>query len=141
MFEIFLINILLLTLAVLIHYECLFKITSYLPKSAFKPRSRILIGVFGALLAHIIEVWMFGAAYYFISAHDSYGHLSGNFDGSWWDSIYFSFTVYTTLGFGDIEVHGPLRFVTGIESLTGLVLITWTASFLYLEMRRYWNML
>jgi hypothetical protein len=29
--------------------------------------------------------------------------------------------------------------LTGLESLTGLVLITWTASFLYYEMQRYWN--
>jgi|SRR6056300_344261 len=141
MLELFVINTLLLVLAVLIHYECLYHITSYLPKSPFKPRSRILIGVLGAIFAHILEVWLFGAAYFLMHSHDSYGYLSGNFDGSLWDSIYFSFTVYTTLGFGDIEVHGPMRFLTGIESLTGLVLITWTASFLYLEMRRYWNML
>ncbi|HHO59743.1 MAG TPA: two pore domain potassium channel family protein, partial [Thiotrichales bacterium] len=30
-------------------------------------------------------------------------------------------------------------YLTGIESLTGLVLITWTASFLYYEMQRYWD--
>lgn len=141
MLEVFIINTLLLTLAVLIHYECLYQITRYLPKSSFKPRARILIGVFGALFAHVLEVWLFGAAYFFMNAHDNYGYLAGNFDGSWWDSIYFSFTVFTTVGFGDIEPHGPLRFLTGIESLTGLVLITWTASFLYLEMRRYWNLL
>jgi hypothetical protein len=31
-----------------------------------------------------------------------------------------------------------LRHLTGIEALTGLVLITWSASFLFLEMQRYW---
>jgi hypothetical protein len=40
---------------------------------------------------------------------------------------------------GDIQPHGDLRFLTGIESLTGLVLITWTASFLFVEMQRFWN--
>jgi hypothetical protein len=29
--------------------------------------------------------------------------------------------------------------LTGIESLTGLVLITWTASFLFVEMQRFWD--
>jgi len=53
--------------------------------------------------------------------------------------LYFSFTVYTTVGFGDIYPQGELRFLTGIESLTGLVLITWTASFLYVKMTRYWT--
>ncbi|MEC4681791.1 MAG: two pore domain potassium channel family protein, partial [Nitrospirota bacterium] len=29
-----------------------------------------------------------------------------------------------------------IRFLTGIEALSGLVLITWTASFLYLQMQK-----
>jgi hypothetical protein len=65
--------------------------------------------------------------------------LQGNFDGSLIDCSYFSFTTYTTLGFGDIQPIGDLRFLIGMESLTGLVLITWTASFLFLEMNRYWK--
>ena len=44
----------------------------------------------------------------------------------------------TTLGYGDIEPFGILRFLTGIEALAGLVLITWSASFLFVEMQRYW---
>jgi len=70
---------------------------------------------------------------------EKWGHLSGEFNGSLMDCAYFSFTVYTTLGFGDIQPNGHLRYLTGIESLTGLVLITWTASFLYFEMQRYWD--
>jgi hypothetical protein len=55
------------------------------------------------------------------------------------DCAYFSFTVFTTLGFGDIQPMGNIRYITGIEALTGLVLITWTASFLYYEMQRHWG--
>jgi len=69
-----------------------------------------------------------------------WGALHGEyFDGSLLDCIYFSFTVFTTLGFGDIFPEGNLRYLIGIESLTGLVLITWTASFLYYEMQRSWS--
>ena len=67
------------------------------------------------------------------------GGLEGNFDGSIWHCVYFSFTTFTTLGFGDIQPLGYIRYLTGIESLTGLVLITWTASFLFLEMQRNWK--
>jgi hypothetical protein len=49
------------------------------------------------------------------------------------------FTTCITLGFGAIAPIGDLRYLTGIESLTVLVLITWTASFLYIEMQRYWE--
>jgi hypothetical protein len=70
---------------------------------------------------------------------EDWGRLEGNFDGSLMDCVYFSFTTYATLGTGDIVPHGDLRFLSALESLTGLVLITWTASFLYLEMTRYWD--
>jgi hypothetical protein len=53
--------------------------------------------------------------------------------------VYFSATVYSILGFGDIIPGGPLRLLVGIESVTGLLMITWSASFTYLEMVQYWR--
>jgi len=32
-----------------------------------------------------------------------------------------------------------LRFLCGTEALVGFILITWSASFLYLEMQEYWR--
>lgn len=55
------------------------------------------------------------------------------------DCAYFSFTVYTTLGFGDIQPLAYMPYLTDIESLTGLVMITWIASFLYFEVHKYWG--
>ncbi len=45
---------------------------------------------------------------------------------------------FTTVGYGDIVAHGHLRYLSGLEALTGFVLITWSASFLFLEMQKYW---
>jgi len=53
--------------------------------------------------------------------------------------VYFSAVTYSTVGFGDVIPTGPLRFLVGTEALTGFVLITWSASFTYLEMQRYWK--
>lgn len=110
-----------------------------MPRFKIKHRFRIVVGVFVALTAHAIEVWVFAIAYFFMQKTEGWGKLTGAFDGSLLDSAYYSFTTYTTLGFGDIVPTGGIRYLTGIESLTGLVLITWTASFLYLEMQRYWD--
>ncbi|WP_299018129.1 potassium channel family protein [uncultured Photobacterium sp.] len=140
MIIIFLVNSSIAVIAVIIHYEFLYHLTTIIPKMTIFHRFRIVFGVFGALVAHTVEVWIFSFAYYWMHHHEGWGHLSGNFDGSLLDCAYFSFTTFTTLGFGDIEPTGNLRYLTGIESLTGLVLITWTASFLYLEMRRYWSL-
>ncbi len=139
MVSVFIINTLVVAISVLVHYEFLYRISAYIPKMKIRHRFRIVAGVFGALVAHTIEIWIFAIAYHFMNNAEGWGHLSGEFNGSLMDCAYFSFTVYTTLGFGDIQPNGHLRYLTGIESLTGLVLITWTASFLYFEMQRYWD--
>jgi len=136
-----LVNTFIIALAVLIHYEFLYRITTYIPKMKIKHRFRIVFGVFGALFAHSIEIWIFATAYYYLPKIEGWGTITGEFDGSFMDSVYFSYTTFTTLGVGDIQPNGLIRHLVGIESLTGLLLITWTASFLYFEMQRYWDRL
>ena len=139
MIYVFLINCLVVAIAVIIHYEFLYRASTYIPSMKIKHQFRIVFGVFAALVAHSIEIWVFAITYYYMHYFGDWGDLKGNFNGSLIDCGYFSFTTYTTLGFGDIEPFGYLRYLVGIESLTGLVLITWTASFLYYEMHRNWD--
>jgi hypothetical protein len=136
---IFAVNLTVIAAAVMIHYEFMYRFTLLMPKLKIRHRFRIVLGVFGALVAHAMEVWIFALSFYWMHKTDGWGELQGNFEGALLDCVYFSFTTYTTLGFGDIQPHGDLRYLTGLESLTGLLLITWTASFLYLEMTRYWD--
>lgn len=102
-------------------------------------RVRVIIGVFGTICAHIIEVWIFGLAFYLMIVYGDFGTLEGMFDGSLTDSVYFSFMNYTTVGYGDIVPSGQLRFLAGMEAITGLSLITWSASFMFMEMIRFWE--
>lgn len=79
-----LINMLVVILVVIIHYECLLRLNDWLPQLKLWSRFRIVAGVFGALLAHALEVWCFALAYYLMAHADGWGTLSGNFDGSFW---------------------------------------------------------
>ena len=134
-----LVNVLVVAIAVLIHYEFLYRLTRFLPSMKIRHRLRIVFGVAGALLAHVVEIWLFAATYYLMMTGLQWGTFSGAHTGLLVDCFYFSFTTYTTLGYGDIQPIGDIRYLAGIESLTGLVLITWTASFLYIEMQNYWS--
>jgi hypothetical protein len=134
-----LINSALVASAVVIHYEMLRLLSVVIPRLKIKHRLRVLIGVFGTICAHVIEVCLFGLAFFLMIHYGDFGSLKGNFDGSLVDSIYFSFTNYTTVGYGDIEPLGALRFLAGVEALTGLSLITWSASFMFMEMTQFWN--
>ena len=54
------------------------------------------------------------------------------------DYFYFSIVSYTSLGLGDVFPNDHLPFITGIEALNGLLLITWSGSFIYIAMGRLW---
>lgn len=140
MIVLLLISCITAALAVLVHYEVLMRITLWIPQMRIKHQFRIVIGVVAALFAHTVEIVIYAYAYYLMHHAEKFGQLTSQFDGSLMDCIYYSFTVFTTLGFGDIEPVGHIRFLTGVESLTGLVLITWTASFLFIEMQRNWKL-
>ena len=139
----------LVTVAVLIHFEALNVLTSTIPKIKVSPRLSILIGILGCFCAHLLEVTLFAGCFYFFIHQESLGRLlGGDIQGhglfgtpstGFLDCIYFSLTCYTSLGFGDLAPTGWLRFLAGIEALTGLLLIAWTASFMYLEMQKHWK--
>ncbi len=131
------INILLTTAAVWVHYECLRLMGDRLLHLTQKRRIHLLLAVLGALIAHVVEIWLYGIAFYLVLANGTMGALT-NSTGSLTDCLYFSISNYTSLGMGDIQPEGTLRFIAGFEALTGLVLITWTASFLFLEMQKIW---
>lgn len=136
-----LINMAIVSAAVIIHYEMLRLLSLNITKMTIKHRLRVLSGIFGALVAHIFEIWLFAFGYFLMSKVQGLGTLQGNYDGSLIDSVYFSITTYTSLGFGDVVPLGHIRFLAGLEALTGLVLITWTASFMFIEMQKFWRSL
>lgn len=131
----------LIALAVFIHYETLYTLASHLPRlTRIAPRYRVLLGVFAILVAHAIEIWVFALGYY-ISIGLDHGALYGmTTSDPLSDCVYVSWIAYTTVGFGDVVASGDMRFLPGLEALTGFVLITWSASFLFIEMQKFWPM-
>ena len=90
-------------------------------------------------VAIVLGVLVFGRACCGLIAGDGYGAVVGSLFPGLAECTYFSFANYSSLGYGDLVPAGPLRFMAGMEALTGLVLIGWTASFMYLQMRRIWE--
>ena len=131
-------NLLLVVAAIFIHYEVLDRMSRLIPRLPFKPRARVIVGFSGALLAHTLEVLLFAVGYWLFSSLNL-GRLTGSLESSFADYIYFSYVTFTTVGYGDIAPEGHIRWLSGIESLTGFMLVTWTASYLYLEMSQNWR--
>ncbi|MCY4043630.1 MAG: potassium channel family protein [Cellvibrionales bacterium] len=135
----FAINCLLVISCVLIHYGFMAWVSFKIDNLKVQHRVYLLLHVFDGLAAHILEIFLFAVVYYMMEHHFDLGHLEGVFDGTFFDCFYFSFTSYTSVGFGDITPVGFIRFTVAIEALLGLMMITWTASLLYLAMQRQWS--
>ncbi len=138
----FVINGTLALMAILLHYEALFQLDKNLSKvTHISPRFRVLIGVGAIFMAHVLEIWLFALGYFFTLQFPVMGGLVGNLSGHGilMDCAYLSFVTFTTLGYGEIVAQGHLRYLTGVEALTGFILITWSASFLFIEMQAYWT--
>lgn len=137
-----LLNSLLALLSILLHYEVLYKLNTTMPKLRhIHARYKVLIAVGVIFIAHIVEIWIFALGYYVMVHYPEIGYFVGTISdhGLLLDSVYLSFITFTTVGYGDIVINGYLRYLTGIEALTGLILITWSASFLFIEMQKYWG--
>ena len=134
-----LVTAIVVVVSVLTHYEGLRFLSDRLPPPKHHQRRRIVILILSLLFMHVVEIWLFGGAYFVLLSFDNFGALEGAADANWFDCVYFSASVYTTVGFGDIVPIGPIRTMTGTEGITGLVLITWSASFALMEMLKNWN--
>ncbi len=131
-------SVALIVVTVLIHYELLRGTSRLIPRLAIPPRSRILVVIAAVFIAHFLEVCLYGSVFH-VMTELGLGAIRGETEGSVVDLFYFSITNYTTLGIGDLHAVGPLRVIAGVESLNGLVLIGWSASFTYISMERFWE--
>jgi hypothetical protein len=139
LFLAFFLNTLLMCATILLHYESLFYLDKTLKRlTHIQPRFKVLVGVGVIFLTHVIEIWVFGLGFFLSLQIEGMGQLVGETGHLFLDCVYFSFITYTTVGYGDLVALGPIRYLTGVEALTGLILITWSASFLFMEMQRYW---
>jgi hypothetical protein len=124
-------------LCVLLHYETLSWMSRWLVRLRHQKRRRVLFCIFGVLSVHIAEIWIFGIAFAVLLLWPDMGAVQG-ISGNVLDQVYVSAMTFTTVGTSGVVVNGPVRFLAGTEALAGLVLITWSASFTYLEMQRFW---
>ena len=134
---VFLISALVVTICVVVHYEALRFLSRTVGIHVHK-RIGVLIVMLGLLLAHILEIIIFALGYLLIQNGIGWGHISGIDEGGFLDFIYYSSVVYTTVGFGDLVPVGMIRILTAAEGLSGLSMITWSASFTFLAMQRFW---
>jgi len=132
------ISIVLVVVTVMLHAAALSAIASALINRASTSLFTVATAICLVMLAHFTEVILFAAGFYIAIENAGVGTLKGEFSGHIQEYLYFSLVSYTSLGLGDVYPYGPIRLLTGIEALTGLVMIGWSASFTYICMTKSW---
>jgi voltage-gated potassium channel len=80
------------------------------------------------VLLHLIQIGIWGAVFW------EAGELP-----TLETAIYLSFASYTTIGFGDVVLGPGWRVLTGIEGLTGLLLVGWSTAFAFAVVNRMYE--
>ena len=123
-------------LSVGLHHELLVLASNVVRALPGTGRADVGLAVVLALVAHVIEVLVFALGW-LVLIRAGVVELSVP-SPTLAEIIYFSGSVYTSLGFGDIVPVSSGRFLVVLEAVTGLVLIAWTASFTFYQMREHW---
>lgn len=124
-------------LAVGLHYESLVATSAVVRAVSGSARVGVALAVVLALVAHLAEVVLFGFGWYALIRA---GMVELSIEAPTpIDIVYFSGSVYTSLGFGDVVPVRNGQLLAVSEAVTGLVLIAWTASYTFYEMRAHWD--
>lgn len=134
-------GLLVTALVVVIHYEGVHWLARrYAGRAPQHSRGAMLRIIFALLALHVVEIWCYGLTYWLLLQVPDAGFVHGEHGtDTLFDLMYLSASTFSTVGFGDLAPVGAIRLVSGLESVTGLLLITWSASFTYLEMSRLWR--
>ena len=130
--------LLLLGMSTAIHYEALSALFRWLPGLPIPSRTKLLVAIFGAFIAHALEIAVYGLTFYVMVTDHGAGGLTAAHNVSLPGYMYFSAETYTSLGFADVTPDGSVRLLVGTEALNGLLLIGWSASILCNFMERFW---
>lgn len=121
-----------------IHLLSLRLLNIKLPHTRISNYNQILLIVIALFVAHMVEISIYAVTYEICIKYLKIGSLHGDNVSMYMEYLYYSLVTYTSLGIGDIYPEGHIRFITGIEALNGLMLITWSASFTFIAMKKLW---
>lgn len=144
------VSVVLVALSIFVFYEVLRAAWIIKERYTEKPRTMIYHLVIAIFLAHTLCVWIYGTAYWLMIDWWGVGdlhitHSKAVLDGAPQSLerllayVYFSVICYSSVGFGDLAPGGPIRMLSGIEALNGLLLIGWSVTYTYFAAEKFIN--
>jgi Ion channel. len=96
--------------------------------STLRRMTLLLCLIVSIVLLHLIQIGLWAAVFW----------QSGELP-TLETAVYFSLVTYTTIGFGDVVLRPGWRVLTGIEGLTGILLVGWSTAFAFAVVNRMYE--
>ena len=117
----------------MLHYAVMATMHGHLATRRWPRGAKLVICLYTAGLAHALEAGLYVIGF-LLGQRLGIGGFRKDETMSVMDTFYFSMVNFTSLGLGSVYPSGHLRLVAVVESLNGFLLITCSASFIYLLM-------
>ncbi|MGB5778953.1 ion channel [Allopontixanthobacter sediminis] len=101
------------------------------PKQKKHRHLGLLFTFWGLAILHLIEIALAALLLAYLLSFPENGSLTEGFGSSAADFLYFAGVSFATLGYTQLEAHGAIRLLVMTLSLSGFMLITWSATFIY----------
>ena len=131
LFLTFLILVATIIASVLMHFEALQRLSRY----PLHGRLGLIGAVLTLLTAHLLEVGLFGTAFYGATTWLHIGSFAGEHSMTAIDYYYYAAETYSSLGYGDIYPVGEIRLMASVTPIVGILLLGWSSTFLYSNLR------
>ena len=129
MFELIALSALMTLLCVCLHSGGLLLLFFWLERSmpnlfermGFLRNSILLLQVFAVILTlHLVEIGLWAVLY-----------SRQSFFGDFETALYYSFSAYTTVGYGDLVLPAGWRLVGSLETCVGFLLFGWSTAYFW----------
>lgn len=141
MVTIFFLSATLVLLTFFFHQAAFTLLARGLPSSAHSTQPQLYLLMLGIFAVHLVEILLYALGYFIAANFFDLGFLQGERAVGALGYFYASAVFYTSLGLGDVIPNDHLRFMVGVEALNGLLLIAWSASFLFAASGQFWSCL
>ncbi|MGB0720447.1 MAG: potassium channel family protein [Bdellovibrionales bacterium] len=80
----------------------------------------LIATVFGVFSAHIVQIWIWALLYLYVGALPDLE-----------ESLYFSTSTFTTVGYGDVVITKGWRLLSSFQAANGFILFGWSTAFIF----------
>ncbi len=130
---------LLVIVAVLMHYHGLTRIARFAFSGKYLTAHHLVMVILCVLCLHLAEILVFSGGIYISHNILHLGDFKGDREFNLIDYFHISAETFVTVGYGDLYPVGPLRVITSLESLTGILLVSWSGAFSYFTIQEIWK--